>query len=85
VRLHFENNTLEISAESQEYGEAHEKIAITYDAKPVEIAFNYMFLCDPLRVLTQDDVFFEFKDELSAGVFKTLGDFLYVVMPLRVG
>ena len=85
VKLHFENNTLEISAESQEYGEAHEKIAITYDAKPVEIAFNYMFLCDPLRVLTQDDVFFEFKDELSAGVFKTLGDFLYVVMPLRVG
>ncbi|MDR2629246.1 MAG: DNA polymerase III subunit beta [Puniceicoccales bacterium] len=85
VKLHFENNTLEISAESQEYGNAHEKIAIVYEGKPIEIAFNYMFICDPLKVLTQDEVFFEFKDELSAGVFKTLEDFLYVVMPLRMG
>lgn len=85
VKLRFENNTLEISAESQEYGAAHEKIAIVYDSEPVEIAFNHIFLCDPLKVLTQDEVFFEFKDELSAGVFKTLDDFLYVVMPLRMG
>jgi DNA polymerase-3 subunit beta len=85
VKLHFENNTLEISAESQEYGSAHEKFAIVYEGKPIEIAFNYVFLCDPLKVLTQDEVFFEFKDELSAGVFKTLEDFLYVVMPLRMG
>lgn len=85
VKLRFENNTLEISAESQEYGAAHEKIAIVYDGEPVEIAFNHIFLCDPLRVLTQDEVFFEFKDELSAGVVKTLDDFLYVVMPLRMG
>lgn len=85
VKLRFENNTLEISAESQEYGAAHEKIAIVYDSEPVEIAFNHIFLCDPLRVLTQDEVFFEFKDELSAGVVKTLDDFLYVVMPLRMG
>ncbi|MDR1457280.1 MAG: DNA polymerase III subunit beta [Puniceicoccales bacterium] len=85
VKLCFENNTLEISAESQEYGNAHEKIAIVYEGKPIEIAFNYVFICDPLKVLTQDEVFFEFKDELSAGVFKTLEDFLYVVMPLRMG
>ncbi|MDR2432766.1 MAG: DNA polymerase III subunit beta [Puniceicoccales bacterium] len=85
VKLRFENNTLEISAESQEYGNAHEKIAIVYEGKPIEIAFNYVFICDPLKVLTQDEVFFEFKDELSAGVFKTLEDFLYVVMPLRMG
>ncbi|MDR2779315.1 MAG: DNA polymerase III subunit beta [Puniceicoccales bacterium] len=85
VKLHFEKNALEVSAESQEYGNAHEKIAIVYEGKPIEIAFNYVFICDPLRVLTQDEVFFEFKDELSAGVFKTLEDFLYVVMPLRMG
>ncbi|MDR2603108.1 MAG: DNA polymerase III subunit beta [Puniceicoccales bacterium] len=85
VKLRFENNALEISAESQEYGNAHEKIAIVYEGKPIEIAFNHVFICDPLKVLTQDEVFFEFKDELSAGVFKTLEDFLYVVMPLRMG
>jgi DNA polymerase-3 subunit beta len=85
VKLHFEDNVLEVSAESQEYGSAHEKIAIAYDGNPIEIAFNYIFICDPLKVLVQDEVFFEFKDELSAGVIKTLEDFLYVVMPLRIG
>ncbi|MDR1595772.1 MAG: DNA polymerase III subunit beta [Puniceicoccales bacterium] len=85
VKFRFENNALEVSAESQEYGSAHEKIAIVYEGTPVEIAFNYIFICDPLKVLTQDEVFFEFKDELSAGVFKTLENFLYVVMPLRMG
>jgi DNA polymerase-3 subunit beta len=85
VKLRFEDNVLEVSAESHEYGSAHEKIAIAYDGKPIEIAFNYVFICDPLKVLAQDEVFFEFKDELSAGVIKTLEDFLYVVMPLRVG
>ncbi|MDR1432867.1 MAG: DNA polymerase III subunit beta [Puniceicoccales bacterium] len=84
VKLRFEKNILEVSAESQEYGSANEKIPIAYDGKLVEIAFNYVFLCDPLRVLSQDEVFFEFKDELSAGVFKTLEDFLYVAMPLRM-
>ncbi|MDR2737477.1 MAG: DNA polymerase III subunit beta [Puniceicoccales bacterium] len=85
VKLLFKKNTLEVSAESSEYGSANEKIAINYDGRQVEIAFNYIFICDPLKVLAQDEVFFEFKDELSAGVFKTLDDFLCVVMPLRVG
>jgi DNA polymerase-3 subunit beta len=84
VKLLFKKNALEVSAESQEYGSANEKIAISYEGRPVEIAFNYVFICDPLKVLTQDEVFFEFKDELSAGVFKTVEEFLYVVMPLRV-
>jgi DNA polymerase-3 subunit beta len=85
VRLHFENNSLEISAESRKSGNAHKEIAIVYQGKPIEIIFNYVFLCDPLKVLTQDEVFFEFRDELTAEVFKTLKDFLYVVMPLRMG
>jgi DNA polymerase-3 subunit beta len=43
VKLRFENNELEISAESQDYGSAQEKIAIVYGGAPVEIAFNYVF------------------------------------------
>jgi DNA polymerase-3 subunit beta len=84
VKLRFENNALEVSAESQEYGSAQERIAVTYEGEPVEIAFNHLFISDPLKVLPQDEVFFEFKDELSAGVFKTMENFLYVVMPLRM-
>ncbi|MDE6432229.1 MAG: DNA polymerase III subunit beta [Opitutales bacterium] len=85
VKLHFTPNTLEISAASAEYGQSHEKLAIVYDGPEVQVAFNPVFLCDPLKALVQDEVFFEFKDELSPGVFKTLDSFLCVVMPLRIG
>jgi len=84
VRLKVTKNLLEISAQSPEYGESHESMAIAYDGAEVQIAFNPLFLLDPLRALVQDEVFFEFKDELSPGIFKTLDSFLCVIMPLRL-
>ncbi|MDR2377760.1 MAG: DNA polymerase III subunit beta [Puniceicoccales bacterium] len=84
VCLRIADHTLEVSAKSAEYGEAQESFAIQYDEAPVEIAFNPQFLVDPLRILPDDTIFFEFKDELSPGVMKTSGNFICVVMPLRL-
>jgi DNA polymerase III subunit beta len=84
VRLKVTKNLLEISAQSPEFGESHETMAIAYDGAEVQIAFNPAFLLDPLRALVQDEVFLEFKDELSPGIFKTLDSFLCVIMPLRL-
>jgi DNA polymerase III subunit beta len=39
---------------------------------------------DPLKALTKDEVFFELKDEVSPGVFKTLDSFICVIMPVRL-
>lgn len=84
VKLKMTENLLEISGESQEFGESHETMAIAYEGPEVQVAFNPRFLMEPLKALTNDEVFFEFKDELSPGVFKTMDDFLCVVMPLRI-
>ncbi len=84
VKLKISDNLLEILASSPEYGEAHETMSIDYTGATVQVAFNPQFLTDPLRALNQDEIFFEFKDELSPGVFKTLEKFLCVVMPLRL-
>jgi DNA polymerase-3 subunit beta len=84
IRLKVTKNLLEISAQSPEYGESHESMAIAYDGAEVQIAFNPLFLLDPLRALAQDEVYFEFKDELSPGIIKTLDSFLCVIMPLRL-
>ena len=87
VKLTFNQNLLEISASSAEFGEAHESIAVEYEAgdKPISITFNSKFLTDPLKALDEDTVFFEFKDEVSPGVIKTNDSFRCVVMPLRLG
>ena len=84
VKLKLSKNLLEISGSSAEYGESHESMAIAYEGPEVQVAFNPQFLMEPLKALTQDEVFFEFKDELSPGLFKTLDNFLCVIMPLRL-
>ncbi len=84
VKIKISKNLLEISGQSAEYGESHESMAIAYDGPEVQVAFNPQFLMEPLKALTKDEVFFEFKDELSPGLFKTLDNFICVIMPLRL-
>lgn len=84
IKLRISKNLLEISGQSSEFGDSHESMAIAYDGPEVQVAFNPQFLIDPLRAVTRDEIYFEFKDDLSPGVFKTLDNFLCVVMPLRL-
>jgi DNA polymerase-3 subunit beta len=84
IKLKVSKNLLEITGQSTEYGESHESMAIAYDGPGVQVAFNPQFLMEPLKALTKDEVFFEFKDELSPGLFKTLDNFICVIMPLRL-
>ena len=84
VKIKLSSNLLEITAQSPDFGEAHESMAIAYSGPDLQVAFNPQFLQDPLRALTKDEVFFEVKDEVSPGVFKTLESFICVIMPVRL-
>ncbi|MEN9814073.1 MAG: hypothetical protein RLZZ412_55 [Verrucomicrobiota bacterium] len=78
------SQNLEISAKSDS-GEAHEPIAVKYDGPEVNIAFNPQYVIEPLRNVTEDEIDFEFKDDMSPGVIRGLKeDFLCVVMPQRI-
>ena len=80
----FRNNNLEIAANSPEIGEAHESLAVKYGGKDLTIAFNPEFLMAPLRNLPDDEIHLELIDEMSPGLLKTKGPFLYVLMPMRI-
>ncbi len=84
VKMAFGKNNLAITANSPDVGEARETMAINYKGKEMAVAFNPAYLIDPLNALTEDEVFFELIDELSPGVLKINGPFLYVVMPMRL-
>jgi len=84
VKMSFGKNKLEITANSPEVGEAKETLAINYKGIEMAIAFNPKYMIDPLTALTNDEVFIELIDELSPGVLKINGPFLYVVMPMRL-
>jgi DNA polymerase III subunit beta len=84
VKLSFGKNKLEITANSPEVGEAKESLAVNYKGPEMAIAFNPKYMIDPLNSLPNDEVFLELIDELSPGVLKINGPFLYVVMPMRL-
>ena len=84
VKLTFTKNNLAITANTPEVGEARESLAINYKGKDLAIAFNPAYLMDPLKALEDDEIFFELIDELSPGVVKINGPFLYVIMPMRM-
>lgn len=83
VKLNFSKNSLEITANTPDIGEARESLPVNYKGKDFSIAFNPEFLADPLRNLETDEVFFDFTDELSPGVIRYNRPFLYVLMPMR--
>lgn len=83
VKLTFSRNQLVISANTPEIGEARETLNLNYKGADFVIAFNPTFLVDALRALDCDEVYFELTDELSPGVLKINGPFLYVIMPMR--
>jgi DNA polymerase-3 subunit beta len=84
VKLSFADNKLEVSASTPDVGEARESIPIKYTGKKITVAFNPEFVIDPLRNLSNDEVFMELTDDLSPGVLKCDMPFLYVLMPMRI-
>jgi len=84
VKVHLGRNTLSITANTPDVGEVRESMAINYQGKEFAIAFNPEFMMQPLKALTNDEVYLELIDELSPGLLKTQGAFLYVLMPMRM-
>jgi DNA polymerase-3 subunit beta len=90
VRITVRAGELVVSAKVTEVGESEESVPLKEPGagsqEPVEIAFRAEYLLDFLKAVTCDKVLFSFKDGLSAGEFRPMGDdgYRYVVMPMRI-
>lgn len=84
VKLTFTKNNLDISANTPEVGEARESLPVAYKGRDMAIAFNPEYLMDPLRNLTDEEIYLDLIEEMSPGVIKINSPFLYVLMPMRV-
>jgi DNA polymerase-3 subunit beta len=84
VKLVFSENHIEVTANSPDVGEAQESMDVIYQGAPMQIAFNPEFLQAPLRNLDAEEVYLDLIDEMSPGVLRIEGSFLYVLMPMRV-
>jgi DNA polymerase-3 subunit beta len=89
IRVQFTNGEVRIFSSSVETGESEESVTSQYEGPNLEIGFNAQYLLDFLRVIAQDQVSFELKDQKSAGEMRPAGEgitdqYRYVVMPMRI-
>ncbi|MBN1320198.1 MAG: DNA polymerase III subunit beta [Thermoleophilia bacterium] len=85
LRMRFSNNTLTVSAESQDVGKAVEAMPVQYSGEDLAIGFNPEFLEAGVAAVKESPVYLRFISPLRPGLLKGAGeDFLYLVMPIRL-
>lgn len=85
LRLRFAENTLTISAESQDVGRAQESLPIAYTGETLEIGFNPEFLEAGVMAVKESPVHVRLISPLRPGLIKGVDDdFMYLVMPIRL-
>jgi DNA polymerase-3 subunit beta len=86
VRLAMSADGLELSAVTQDVGQAHEALDAKYEGTELTVAFNPEFLLQGVEVTPGDEVSIETVDALKPALVKSVEhpEFLYLLMPVRV-
>lgn len=86
VRLRMSSEKVELTASAQDVGEAHELIDAKYEGEEMTVAFNPEFLLDGATVTDGEELSLETTDPLKPATIQGVGggDFLYLLMPVRV-
>jgi DNA polymerase-3 subunit beta len=85
LAVNVADQTLSLSAATQDVGDASEDLMVKVEGEDVGIAFNHSFLMDGLNSTGEETVRLEIKGQDKPGLIKSGAgdDFLYVLMPVR--
>jgi DNA polymerase III subunit beta len=86
VRLAMSSSGLEMTTIVHDVGQAKEELEAKYEGTDTTVAFNPDFLLDGLQAINSDDVVVETLDTSKPAIVRASegGDFLYLLMPVRV-
>ena len=86
VKVTTANNMMVISANTQDVGEATERMDVEFPGEEIKIAFNPQYLIDGITSVEGDELVIEVLDPLKPALIKPVekDDFLYLIMPIRV-
>jgi DNA polymerase-3 subunit beta len=85
LRLRFGEGELNVSAQTQDVGEAHESLPIDYAGDLLEIGFNPDFLRDGLEAVAGETVQLKLINPLRPGLIVSPDEsFWYLIMPIRL-
>ena len=87
IAVNAADQTLTLSAATQDVGDASEDLMVKVDGEDVGIAFNHSFFMDGLSSAGSETVRLEITNKDKPGLIKSVSEegFLYVLMPVRTG
>ena len=87
TRIGVEDATVTLSATTPDVGEAVEHVMAECEGDDVEIAFNAAFLQEGVASSGSETIALEITSPLKPGVVRSDGDedFVYIIMPVRIG
>ncbi|MBO8160377.1 MAG: DNA polymerase III subunit beta [Thermosipho sp. (in: Bacteria)] len=85
VRLEIGDNVMVLTSHSPEFGEVREELNIEKEGEDLVINFNPRFLNEAAKNVDDEEIVFNFVDDLSPMQVnsKDVGGFLYIVLPVR--
>ena len=86
VRVTLGGDTVQLTAITQDVGNAVEEIDASYDGIEMTVAFNPDYLSAGIDAIDSDDVTLATMDPMKPAVLRGVGrdDYLYLLMPVRV-
>ena len=86
VRMTLGGDTVQLTAITQDVGNAVEEIDASYDGTEMTVAFNPDYLLAGIDAIDADDVTLATMDPMKPAVLRGVGhdDYLYLLMPVRV-
>jgi DNA polymerase-3 subunit beta len=86
VRLTLGGDTVQLTAITQDVGNAAEEIDASYDGVEMTVAFNPDYLAAGIDAIDADDITLATMDPMKPAVLRGVGqeDYLYLLMPVRV-
>ena len=86
VKFIFNDNNLNMFADTPESGKAEENINIDYSSDEQIIAFNYKYVLEALKNIESEKIKIKMNGSLSATIFEPEGNdnYLCLIMPIQI-
>ncbi len=86
VKLVLDKGNMSLAAQTPDVGDSKDTLEVLYDGDTLNIAFNYKYVIDALKVIESEDVRMETNGPLSPTIFKGKEEngYLCLVMPVQV-
>ncbi len=89
IRLSIKPDSLELSSQTVDIGEARESLAATFKGEDLEIGYNASYLLDIVKNMDSDEMVFHLNTSLSAALInpsKQVEEYslMYLLMPIRL-